>query len=68
MEDELLDRTRKLTIEAKQIAGNLGTPGAIIVFGMLLNEGLNAVAGAIRDAGDIEGAIEKIADVIRAQG
>lgn len=64
LKDELLERAKKLVKAAEQME-NLGTPGAIIVFGMLLNEGLRAVAQEVRYLGDIAVAIEKVADAIK---
>lgn len=68
MRDDLLERTKELTKEAEQMEVNLGVPGAIIVFGMLLKEGLDKVALAVRDSGDISKAIEKVAEAVQGIG
>jgi len=64
--DDLLERAKELSKAAEQMEVNLGTPGAILVCGMLLNEGLCAVARAVRNFGDVAGAIEKVAEAILA--
>lgn len=52
MKDQQIERATELAKAAERLQRNLGTEGGLIVFGLLLNEGLKAVAQAIEKVAD----------------
>lgn len=61
----VIAKTKELVEVAAKMEMNIGTTGAILVFGMLISKGLLEVANAIKSAGRATGAIGKVADAIR---
>ena len=52
MKDQLVERATELAEIAEKLQFNLGTEGGLIVFGLLLSEGLHEVAQAIEKVAD----------------
>lgn len=64
MKNQLVTETKEMAELAEHLENRLGTAGGAIVVGLLINEGLHAVAEAIRTVGDVEGSIKQVANAI----
>lgn len=67
MVDQQILRARELAKGAGKLENNLGTCGGVILAGMLIHEGLIALADAIRESGG-EKELAEIASAIRTSG